>query len=94
MRWRPIKTAPKSSLPIIVALIRRGKVWWVEDAVWNGLGWYGINGASFGTSTHWIPMPEKTPINDCEECGGLGRITFTADEDIDCPKCKNVMESV
>lgn len=42
------------------------------------------------TATKRELFPPKTPINNCEACGGMGRIMFTADEDIDCLRCHNV----
>lgn len=56
--WQPIATAPKDGTPVIVALIRRGRIWRVSDAYWNDLAWYTIEGGKgVSWATHWIPLP-------------------------------------
>jgi hypothetical protein len=64
MNWQPLATAPRDGTPIIGALIRDGKVWRVHDMQHNGLAYYTINGQSLPVMTHWVPMPELTPVED------------------------------
>lgn len=56
--WQPIDDSHKGGKPMLVALIRDGKVWRVSDAAHNGLGWYTLNG---GVACHWathaMPLP-------------------------------------
>ncbi len=56
--WQPIATHDKSSTPILVSLIRDGKLWRASDAYFNGLGYYTINGGEqCHWRTHWMPLP-------------------------------------
>jgi len=55
--WQPIETHDKSAGPILVALIRDGKVWRASDASFNGNGYYTVNGGQCHWRTHWMPLP-------------------------------------
>lgn len=63
MEWQPIDTAPHDT-PVIMALIRRGKVWRVSDGVRSAIAWYSQNGDRVFEPTHWMPLPEahESPI--------------------------------
>jgi hypothetical protein len=62
--WQPIETAPKDT-PVLVALIRDGKVMRVSDAKRNSVGFYSINGGiACHWRTHWMPMPRATGEGD------------------------------
>ena len=56
--WQLIDDSHKGGKPMLIALIRDGKVWRVSDAAHNGLGWYTLNG---GVACHWathaMPLP-------------------------------------
>jgi hypothetical protein len=54
--WQPIETAPKDTL-VIMALIRRGKLWRVCDGIRSALAWYDQNGDRVFEPTHWMPLP-------------------------------------
>lgn len=59
--WQPIETADeakRSHQPVILALIRNGRVWRVLDGKHNGLAWYTLNGEATFAPTHWMPLPE------------------------------------
>jgi len=54
--WQPIGKHPRNE-PLLVALIRDGKIWRVSDAMHNGLGFYTLNGGiACHWTTHWIPF--------------------------------------
>lgn len=55
--WQPIEEAPRDRRPVVVALIRDGKIWRVSDALFNGLGWYTVTGGhACPWATHYLPM--------------------------------------
>ena len=60
--WQSIETHDKSSKPILVALIRDGRIWRVSDASFNGLGYYTVHGGeSCHWRTHWMPLLPPSP---------------------------------
>lgn len=88
MIWQPIETAPKDGASVLCW----HHIWGMPKyAFLDHCGWK-LTETMFAVGidpTHWIAIP-RTPINDCEACGGMGRIMFTADEDIDCLRCHNI----
>lgn len=55
--WQPKDGCPRNE-PVLVALIKDGKVWRVSDAKHNGLGFYTINGGvACHWATHFLPLP-------------------------------------
>lgn len=57
-QWKPIESAPKDR-PVIVGLVKDGRVWRVSDAKHNGLGWYSLHGGqSCHWATHFIELPD------------------------------------
>ena len=64
--WQPINAEAKDGRPVLVALIKDGRVWRVSDAKHNGLGFYTING---GAACHWAThsMPLPAPPSDGDQ---------------------------
>ena len=57
--WQTLHSAPRDKTPVIVGLVRDGRVWRVSDAAHNGLGWYSLHGGqSCHWATHWMPLPQ------------------------------------
>ena len=64
--WQPIDAEAKDGRPLLVALIKDGRIWRVSDAKHNGLGFYTING---GAACHWAThsMPLPAPPSDGDQ---------------------------
>lgn len=56
--WRPIETAMKDGMTILVRDALYGKPWHYE-CIWNGIEWYHGFGAAWprANPTHWMPIP-------------------------------------